>query len=196
MPNEKAPIALLSRDRKAKAFLKKHANDPVIGGGFSACLPYHSYTKILSTSRLAAVNALNEVMDMLSEKDRELAQMFLSMTPRAIAKKLGMRRSLLYDRLRKLRARAFRLAAKKRAGYVNQRDGRADLDTNPALIAQRTLQFTLHEKTRFAYLVEREDEQVWVDAGGNKFSPEVCDLLDNCLEDVNDAESPLEIEEW
>lgn len=196
MPND-APISKLTRSKQAKQFLKKHANDPVIGGGVSACLPYHSYTKVLNMSRRAAVVALTEVMDLLSEKDQKLAKMFLEMTPRAMAEKLGMRRSLLYDRLRKLRNRAFKLYAKKRAGYVNQRDGSADLDTNPEHIAIRTLRFALNDQVKFAYLVERDGECVWVDGGGQRFTSEICDLLDNYKEDVDpDGESPLEIEEW
>ena len=197
MPPNDVPIFKLTRSKQAKAFLKKHKSDPVIGGGVSACLPYNSFTKIINNSRKAAVVAITECMDMLSEKDQVLAKMFLEMTPRAMALKLGMSRSLLYDRLRKMRNRALKLHARKRAGYISQRDGSAYLDTMPEYIAIRSLRLTLNDQVKFCYLVERDNETVWVDAGGQRFSPEICNILSNYREDIDpDGESALEIEEW
>lgn len=183
------PIAKLFKSKEAKAWLKKHApSEPLLSGGLNSCLPYNSFTKILSYSRKAAVDAITEVLEDFNARDRELADLFLVMPPRQIAKQLGLKRSVLYDRLRALRAKAFKMAARKRASYVNQRAGDLKLDTSPDLCALRVLRLALNEETRFAYLIQRDDEQLWVDGVGAVFGADVQDVLNNADEDLAHCE--------
>jgi len=198
--NSNNPTVKLSKDKAALEWLRNHAKtEPELAAGLSGCLPYHSFTKVINFDRQYIVNAITTAMPDLLPSEQELAELFLQMPPRKIAKVLNVKRSVLYDRLRALRAKALRLTATKRASYVNQRSPEltpTQLELAPADLARRTLCLQFQGKTAFAYLVERDEDAVWVDESGLAFAEEVQDILHNHEEDLGFADSVLDVESY
>lgn len=198
--NSNNPTVKLSRDKAALEWLRNHEKtEPELAAGLSGCLPYHSFTKVINFDRQYIVNAITTALPELLPKEQELAELFLQMPPRKIAKKLGVERSVLYDRLRALRAKALRLTAAKRESYINQRSQDltpSQLELPPADVARRTLRFQFQNKTAFAYLIERDDEAVWVDDAGRAFATEIQDILNNHEEDLGLSDSVLDVESY
>ncbi len=190
----RAPITKLAKDPKALEFLRKHQNDPVIGGGFSAATPYHNYPGIINLKRKRVVDAIFEVLADLPKDERKLMQLYLEMPPRKVADKLGWPRSKVYIRLRLLRDKCVRLAMRKRDGYVNQRapDQRDRPESTPQLTATRTLALTFADEVRYVHFVPRVG---WCDDEGLKLSAEVNEILLNHSEDIDSETAALQIEE-
>lgn len=182
----RAPISKLSKDPEALAFLKKHNNDPVIGGGFTAVKPYHSFPKILNFKRKKVVDAIFDVIDSLPKHEQEILRMFLEMTPRAMAKALDWPRGRVYQRVRYLRDKCVKLSAAKREALINQRaaDQRDAPECPPASSSRRSISLTFKGETRVAYFLERTGQ--WCDESGLLYSADICEILDNAREDLGE----------
>ncbi len=198
MSNNDNPTYKLSKNKKALKWLRKHKNDPVIGGEFSACTPFHNYTKIINMERKPERDALQAAMQLFTPEERKLAKLFLKMPPRDIAKHYRIDMEELYYRLRCLREKALKEAQRLRTKPIHGNSFRyaraIDLETAPELVARRQVTLKQAGKVATCYLVERDNSQLWVDAAGVAFSGEIQDVLNN-LEEESGAFEHVEVEE-
>jgi hypothetical protein len=158
----------------------------MFGGGFMSATPYNSFPKILNTNRQAVADAIIAALPELTKEERRLAELYMQYPPKTIAVRLRLKRSVVYERLRSLRIRALELAATRKDDYLLAREPvplDERLDCSPEVVAVRIVRFTLHDETRSAFQIERDNELLWVDDDGQLFTKEVSELLDSIDED-------------
>lgn len=194
------PISRLWADKRAVKYLQRLAKtEPdLFAGGFMAATPYNSFPKIINYSRQTVADAIIAAIPQLTKAEQQLAELYMQHPPKLIATMLGIKRSVLYERLRGLRIKSLELAAARNEDYLLAREYvpiEERLDCPPEAVALRTVRFTLNEVVKHAYQIERDGECIWLDEAGEMFTAEVADLLEHVAEDCA-AYEHLDAEVW
>ncbi len=169
------------RDPEAKEWLKKNRQE----------FPERSFLPDRTSFRDKIVMARHKVADVIAAgmpypepEQQVLAELILSVTPREIAKIMGITRREAYLRVRALKNYAIKRWKLKRTEAIMARGRKATL--TPAQRAVRTVLFTLGEREEAAHLVRMGALHQWVDGEGKRFTSDVQEIL-NEIHDHRDG---------
>jgi hypothetical protein len=125
---------------------------------------------------------LESVRDRLTDEQRQVADWFVTMAPRDVAKHFGVPVKQVYRQYVVLRQAVDTHYTAMRADKRGARAGRAELETLPEFCALASRHFTYHGREETVYLVQQLAGPVWVDRAGAIFQDEIQDLLDELHE--------------
>jgi hypothetical protein len=133
-----------------------------------------TYNRTLNLEKEHTMAAIAEVMDDLDEMDRFMAELYLKMRPKEIAKHLDWPRHVVYARARRMRGNAAKLLISRRRKKALNRVGKVVTPFVPLM----SIQFSLPGRpNRSAHAVMVDGSALWVDDAGGIFTEEVQDLL-------------------
>jgi hypothetical protein len=171
-----------TKDKDAAAWLKKNRKEFPSKSFLPDPIEFGSRRKH-ANEQIALLIAAQ--MPFENKQQQRLAELFLSMPPREIARVLRVDRKTIYLRIRALKKFVLERHRAEKAALVH---GRGEQVPNEA--QTRILQFTLNERTEFAYLVGCW----WCDEFGLQFPAEIQDIL-NELDEHEAGFEVLDVEE-
>lgn len=186
MAPRKRPLWLRAiKDPDAAAFLKAHPEEFPVNSFLPDPVEFGQKRKFANQQ---IADLIASQMPFRDPNQQRLAELFLSVPPRDMAGILGWPRAKVYSRLRALKRFVLTKHRRDKAALLYGRGKDAFLEAAPEAIALETRHFELHDRRAVAYLINRDNQEFWVDDAGVKFPQSVQEVLNELDEHQTEFE--------